>query len=174
MFIRQSKNLKLSDMPSLKIYPPSQLPDRDVTETQFNIWQEELEVYLLQEKDYAVFLKDGAYETWESLESKEDTEVDEEEIAEQYGYVSINDEEVINNSNQPNSIIEYPRNENVKCGYIKPVPSQILTVFQDIQNKSPIHIELDSGATVSYCLESEARKRGFKIFPNGQLLISLD
>ena len=46
-------------MPSLKIYPPSQLPDRDVTETQFNIWQEELEVYLLQEKDYAVFLKDG-------------------------------------------------------------------------------------------------------------------
>ena len=53
-------------MPSLKIYPPSQLPDRDVTETQFNIWQEELEVYLLQEKDYAVFLKDGAYETWES------------------------------------------------------------------------------------------------------------
>ena len=97
-------------MPSLKIYPPSQLPDRDVTETQFNIWQEELEVYLLQEKDYAVFLKDGAYETWESLESKEDTEVDEEEIAEQYGYVSINDEEVINNSNQPNSIIEYPRN----------------------------------------------------------------
>ena len=94
-------------------------------------------------------------------------EVDEEEISKQYGYVSINDEEVINNSNQPNPIIEYPRNENVKCGYIKPVPSQILTVFQDIQNKSPIHIELDSGATVSYCLESEARKRG-------QLLISLD
>ena len=59
-------------MPSLKIYPPTQLPDRDVTETQFNIWQEELEVYLLQEKDYAVFLKDGAYETWESLESNKD------------------------------------------------------------------------------------------------------
>ena len=56
-------------MPSLKIYPPTQLPDRDVTETQFNIWQEELEVYLMQEKDYAVFLKDGAYETWESLET---------------------------------------------------------------------------------------------------------
>ena len=72
MFIRQSKNFKLSDMPSLKIYPSSQLPDRDVTETQFNIWQEELEVYLLQEKDYAVFLKDGAYETWESLESNKD------------------------------------------------------------------------------------------------------
>ena len=33
-------------MPSLKIYPPSRLPDNDVTETQFNMWKEELEVYL--------------------------------------------------------------------------------------------------------------------------------
>ena len=60
------------NMPSLKIYPPSQLPDRGVTETQFNIWQEELEVYLMQEKDYAVFLQDGSYATWESLESNKD------------------------------------------------------------------------------------------------------
>ena len=59
-------------MPSLKIYPPTQLPDRNVTETQFNIWQEELEVYLMQEKDYAIFLKDGAYDTWESLETNKD------------------------------------------------------------------------------------------------------
>ena len=54
-------------MPSMKIYPPAQLPDRDVTETQFNIWQEELEVYLLQEKDFAVFLKDGSYDEWETM-----------------------------------------------------------------------------------------------------------
>ena len=59
-------------MPSLKIYPPTQLPDRNVTETQFNIWQEELEVYLMQEKDYAIFLKDGDYDTWESLETSKD------------------------------------------------------------------------------------------------------
>ena len=56
-------------MPSMKIYPLAQLPDRDVTETQFNIWQEELEVYLLQEKDFAVFLKDGSYDEWESYET---------------------------------------------------------------------------------------------------------
>ena len=53
----------------MKIYPPAQLPDRDVTETEFNIWQEELEVYLLQEKDFAVFLKDGGYDEWESFET---------------------------------------------------------------------------------------------------------
>ena len=56
-------------MPSIKIYPPAQLPDRDVTETQFNIWQEELEVYLMQEKDFAVFIEGGAYDKWESQES---------------------------------------------------------------------------------------------------------
>ena len=100
---------------------------------------------------------------------KEDTEVDDDEIAELYGYTSNINEEVNSNSNQSDTKIEFSRNETVKCGYIKPVPSQILTVFQDVPNKSPIHIELDSGATVSYCLESEAHKRGFKIFPNGQL-----
>ena len=56
-------------MPSMKIYAPAQLPDRDVTETQFNIWQEELEAYLVQEKDFAVFLKDGSYDEWESYET---------------------------------------------------------------------------------------------------------
>ena len=56
-------------MPSMKIYPLAQLPDRDVTETQFNIWQEELEAYLVQEKDFAVFLKDGSYDEWESYET---------------------------------------------------------------------------------------------------------
>ena len=59
-------------MPTIKIYPPSQLPDRLVSETQFNIWAEELEVYLSQEKDFEVFLKDGKYENWESFETNPD------------------------------------------------------------------------------------------------------
>ena len=70
------------------------------------------------------------------------------------------------------NIKEVPKvaeNDALKCGYIKPVPSQILTVFQDPSNKLPVHIDLDSGATVSYCIESEARKRGFKIHPNSQM-----
>ena len=43
-------------MPSIKIYPPTPPPDRNVNETQFNIWTEEIEVYLSQEKDFAIFL----------------------------------------------------------------------------------------------------------------------
>ena len=59
-------------MPSIKIYPPSRLPDSDVTETQFNMWQEELEVYLSQEADYKVFLPDKLYSTWSSYEENRD------------------------------------------------------------------------------------------------------
>ena len=46
-------------MPTIKIYPPSQLPDRNVSETEFNIWKEELEVYLNQEESFQQFLEDG-------------------------------------------------------------------------------------------------------------------
>ena len=54
---------------SIKIYPPSQLPDKGVSETQFNIWTEELEVYLTQDDDFSVFLPGGDYETWLSQET---------------------------------------------------------------------------------------------------------
>ena len=59
-------------MPSIKIYPPTQLPDRGVTETQFSIWCEELEVYLAQETDFAQFLTDGKYPHWQSKEAYAD------------------------------------------------------------------------------------------------------
>ena len=54
---------------TIKIYPPSQLPDRGVSETQFAIWCEELQVYLAQEPEFGQFLSDGKYPTWQSLES---------------------------------------------------------------------------------------------------------
>ena len=56
-------------MPSIKIYPPSQLPNKKLTETQFSIWKEELEVYLSQEKTFQIFLPGQNYENWESAES---------------------------------------------------------------------------------------------------------
>ena len=56
-------------MPSIKIFPPTPLEDRGVTETKFNIWKEELEVYLSQEKSFSVFLSGEKYETWESYET---------------------------------------------------------------------------------------------------------
>ena len=58
----------------------------------------------------------------------------------------------------------------MKLSYIRPVSSQVLTVFQDSSTQSsPIHIDLDSGATVNYVTEAEVLKRGFKVHPNGQL-----
>eukprot|EP00092_Neocalanus_flemingeri_P087280 GFUD01110119.1.p1 GENE.GFUD01110119.1~~GFUD01110119.1.p1 ORF type:complete len:383 (+),score=89.10 GFUD01110119.1:253-1401(+) len=59
-------------MATIKVYPPSQLPDRGVSETQFKIWIEELEVYLSQVDRYEVFLEEGAYSTWDSQENKPD------------------------------------------------------------------------------------------------------
>ena len=56
-------------MPTIKIYPPAQLPDRTLTETQFSIWKEELEVYLSQEKSFKIFLPNGSYHNWESAET---------------------------------------------------------------------------------------------------------
>ena len=56
-------------MPTIKIYPPAQLPDRTLTETQFSIWKEEIEVYLSQEKSFKIFLPNGSYNTWESAET---------------------------------------------------------------------------------------------------------
>ena len=56
-------------MPSIKIYPPAQLPERNLTETQFSIWREEMEVYLSQEKTFKMFLPDQPYQNWESAES---------------------------------------------------------------------------------------------------------
>ena len=59
-------------MPSIKVYPPNQLPDRGISETQFNIWIEELEVYLSQEPDYRIFLDGEAYAQWLSQENNPD------------------------------------------------------------------------------------------------------
>ena len=54
--------------------------------------------------------------------------------------------------------------------HIKPVPTQILTVYEDEQNQILIHIELDPGATVSYVNLKEVKSRGFKMYPNNQIL----
>ena len=56
-------------MPSIKIYPPNQLPEKKLSETQFNIWREELEVYISQEKCFKIFLPGQQYDQWESAEA---------------------------------------------------------------------------------------------------------
>ena len=56
-----------------------------------------------------------------------------------------------------------------KLGYIAPVPTQLLTVYKEQENKTPAHIDIDSGATLNYVREKEAVELGFDILPNGQL-----
>ena len=59
-------------MPALKIYPPARLPSANVTETQFHMWQEELEVYLSQDPDLKIFLPNKLYNTWTCYEENSD------------------------------------------------------------------------------------------------------
>ena len=56
-----------------------------------------------------------------------------------------------------------------KLGYIAPVPTQLLTVYKEQENKTTAHIDIDSGATLNYVREKEAVELGFDILPNGQL-----
>ena len=55
-------------MSSIKIYPPNQLPAEGLTDTQFQIWCEELEVYLEIEEKYRKFLPGGTYDKWTAAE----------------------------------------------------------------------------------------------------------
>ena len=58
-------------MSSIKIYPPAQLPNEGVTDTQFSIWKEELEIYLECESKFRKFLPNGKYKTWIAAEENE-------------------------------------------------------------------------------------------------------
>ena len=104
-----------------------------------------------------------------SIQESDESYKDEEEIAEMFGYDESHEvDEVTTNNAKPSSLI-ITRTDPAKCSYIKPVPSQILTMFLESTNKTPIHIDLDSGATLNYVRESEVLKYKFKIHPNGQL-----
>ena len=91
----------------------------------------------------------------------DDEEVDEEDamnmIAELHGY---NPGE-IKHSNLINTKLE-----DTSIHVIKPVPSQILSVFQ---NETPVHMDLDSGCWINSVRLSYAKKMKWKIHPNGQL-----
>ena len=72
-----------------------------------------------------------------------------------------------------------PANSNSKhlpwtksnCKRIVSYPSQIISVFID---KSVVHVTIDSGATVSFIVESLARKLNLKISKASQLARQAD
>lgn len=53
-------------MAPIKVYPPAKLPDKGVTELLFNVWMEELEVYLSQDERFTRFMTGGAYSEWDA------------------------------------------------------------------------------------------------------------
>ena len=56
-------------MAPIKIYPPAKLPEKGVTDVLFNVWIEELEVYLGQDDNLSVFMEGGNYATWEAYDT---------------------------------------------------------------------------------------------------------
>ena len=55
-------------MQSIKIYPPAQLLDKNLSEQKFEAWQTELEVWLGEDDDMARFMGNGIYREWTSAE----------------------------------------------------------------------------------------------------------
>ena len=77
--------------------------------------------------------------------------------------------EEVENSLKTDALGNSCRITDARNNFIQPVPSQIITVFENDDDTSPVHIDLDSGATLNYCTEQEVLKRGFTMFPNSQL-----
>ena len=98
------------------------------------------------------------------------------ELAKEFGYDDI-DEEIgavdkqvhTNGQVVQNELIEVSRLNEIKLGYIRPVPTQMLTVFLDEANANPVHIDIDSGATINFIRHKEAIEYKLHILPNGQL-----
>ena len=59
-------------MATIKIYPPNTLPAEGVTDTQFNIWRDALEIYLEVDERFQKFMPGGDYASWEPAESYPD------------------------------------------------------------------------------------------------------
>ena len=59
-------------MAPIKIYPPTKLPEKGVTDLLFNIWVEEIEVYLSQDDRFTPFMRGGPYSTWLAYDANAD------------------------------------------------------------------------------------------------------
>ena len=84
-------------------------------------------------------------------------EDDLDSLAQLHGY----EPEDANNHETQGNIIS-----DSQLSFISPVPSQILTLYQ---NDKIVHIDLDSGCWVSCVKADFAREMGWKILPNSQL-----
>ena len=84
--------------------------------------------------------------------SDSDEEEDISNLLKEFGY---DDNDELPTSQRKLDKVEFNKISSIsrceqKLDYIAPVPTQILTVFTDEQNKLQVHIDLDSGATLTY------------------------
>ena len=59
-------------MPVVKIVPPTQLPDRGLTEHKFSVWRTQLKAWLNSDDSMALFMPRGRYNTWQPEEINPD------------------------------------------------------------------------------------------------------
>ena len=55
-------------MPGIKIFPPNQLPVRNLSQQQLEQWIVQLEIWLGQDNDMARFMERGIYQNWQADE----------------------------------------------------------------------------------------------------------
>ena len=55
-------------MPGIKIFPPNQLPVRNLSQQQLEQWIVQLEIWLGQDNDMARFMEGGIYQNWQADE----------------------------------------------------------------------------------------------------------
>ena len=101
------------------------------------------------------------------LKHEQDNSTSEDDMLAQFGYSTISDNNVEKEVKAMDVAIHsnclFNRIDKFTCNYIKPVPSQLLTVYADAKNTIPLHIELDSGASINFCEESAANILKFHI-----------
>lgn len=100
-------------------------------------------------------------------------EEQESSLEEEYGYDTLPQQDQKQVEHKDHYVLHsssnnlYNSRNSPECNFIMPVPTQTLTV-QDASNLN-VHLDLDTGATVSYAKLKSVLSHGFKIRPNNQL-----
>ena len=102
-------------------------------------------------------------------DSQEQDNNKDNDTAVDFGYQDVVQKEV-NFATKCDNYKVLHRNNMPLCSCIKPISSQILTVFKEKNNKTPIHLELDSGASINFCEENIVLQLSFNITYNNKYL----
>ena len=134
--------------------------------------------YIGEESCPSMSQKDKAQLVERTTSQLSNLQIEEPDIESEYGYESFQpdtDHQVRSKNNFKQSIIP---SENINISHdfsdqqpsvnvINPVPTQTFTATDN--NGTNLHLDLDSGATVSYAKLSAVKRHNFNIKPNSQL-----